>query len=135
MTWVHALATIDAMYPIGTKYCDEDGDTISCFNVTTLVPKSKQMDIKDKALVQQITQKEEDMTTQKTSIEVDFPEQFKLYEQGSRTVVCKKPQRTPNILGEACDGPARVKEINLGNGVDPKPVFIATNLHQTRRRP
>ena len=82
MNWVHALATTDAMYPIGTKCCDEDGDTISCFNVTTLVPKSKQMDIKDKDLAQQIMQKEEDTTTQKTSTEVDFPEQFKLYEQG-----------------------------------------------------
>ena len=86
------------------------------------------MDIKDKDLAQQIMRKEEDTTTQKTSTEEDFSEQFKLYEQGSRTVVFKKPQRTPNILGEAFDGPARVKEINLGNGVDPKPVFIAMNL-------
>ena len=41
MNWVHALATTDAMYPIGTKCRDEDGDTISCFNVTTLVPQRK----------------------------------------------------------------------------------------------
>ena len=44
-------------------------------------------------------------------------------------MACKRPQRTPIILGEACDGPARVKEINLGNRVDPKPVFIAMDLH------
>ena len=41
MNWVHALATTDAMYPIGTKCHDEDGDTISCFNVTTLVTQPK----------------------------------------------------------------------------------------------
>ena len=86
------------------------------------------MDIKDKVIVQEITRKEEDTATQKTSTEVDFPEKFKLYEQGIRTVVCKKTQRTPNILGEACDRPLKVKEINLRNGVDPKPVFIAMNL-------
>ena len=50
MNWVHALAITDAMYPIGTKCCNEDGGMISCFNVTTLVPKRKQMNIKDKDL-------------------------------------------------------------------------------------
>ena len=128
MNWVHALATTDAMYPIGTKCRDEDGDTISCFNVTTLVTRRKQADVRDAGLVQRITRQEEDATTRQTSTEVDFLEQFKLYEQGSRVVACKRPQRTPHILGEACDGPVRVKEINLGNGVDPKPVFIATDL-------
>ena len=82
MNWVHALATIDAMYPIGTKCCDDDGETISCFNVIPLTPKSKQMDIKDKALVQRITRKEEDTTVQKTSTEVDFPEQFSFTNKG-----------------------------------------------------
>ena len=72
--------------------------------------------------------REENETTRKTFEEVDFPKQFKLYEQGSRVVACKKPQHMPNILGAACDGPARVKEVNLGNGVDPKPMFIVTNL-------
>ena len=48
MNWVHDLVTTDAMYLIGTKCCDEDGDTISCFNVTTRAPKRKQMDAKDK---------------------------------------------------------------------------------------
>ena len=86
------------------------------------------MDVKDKDLAQRITRREENATTRITSTEVDFSEQFKLYEQGSRIVACKRPQHPPNILGEACDGPARVKEINLGNGVDPKPVFIAMNL-------
>ena len=43
-------------------------------------------------------------------------------------MACKRPQHTPNILDEACKGPERVKEINLGNGGDPKPVFIATDL-------
>ena len=129
MNWVHALATTDAMYPIGTKCHDEDGDTISCFNVTTLVPQPKQINVKDEDLTQRTTRKEEVTTTQKTPSEVDFPERFKVYEQGSRAVACKRPQRTPIMLGEACDGPARVKEINLGNRVDPKPVFIAMDLH------
>ena len=72
--------------------------------------------------------REENETTRKTFEEVDFPKQFKLYEQGSMEVACKRSQHTPNILGEACERPPRVKEVNLGNGVDPKPLFIATNL-------
>ena len=68
------------------------------------------------------------MTTGKTLEEVDFPKQFELYEQGSRVMAYKRPQRTLAILGEACHGVARIKEFNLGNGVDPKPIFIATDL-------
>ena len=36
MNWVHALVITNAMYPIGMRYCDEDANTITCFNVTPL---------------------------------------------------------------------------------------------------
>ena len=32
MNWVPALATVNGMYLIGTRCCDEDGRTMSCFN-------------------------------------------------------------------------------------------------------
>ena len=60
------------------------------------------------------------MTTRKTLEEVHLPEQFKLYERGSREMTCKRALCTPNILKEACNEPVMVNKVNLGSGMDPK---------------
>ena len=36
MNWMHALPTADAMYPIRIQCCDEDAQTLSCFNLTPI---------------------------------------------------------------------------------------------------
>ena len=43
-------------------------------------------------------------------------------------VAYQRPQHTPNVLGEVCDGLVRLKKVNLGTNLDPQLVFIATNL-------
>ena len=37
MNWIHGVSTLDNMCPIAMKCCDEYGQTIHCFRVTTLL--------------------------------------------------------------------------------------------------